>query len=341
MRLGLSPMDAMLRAVLDERAASVAFASLDIDDRLMNADASTVDRATFAMALNVALFDDLLARVPDGAAYVAGIREQGGRVRFDHGALRTIRFATGATGALPAGVDAFDRILTPLGYTIGGRYPLPRLSMSGYAYTHRDLPETIPQFFVSELHVERFDAALEAAARRVFGETQDPLTSATKATLDLFAERGEVPLPAAIAALPNIVAAFGRHHPTCAISDYEALLAQSAEAAWIATEGNAFNHATDRVDDVDALAARLRAEGYPVKPQVEVSGSGRVRQTALSAQLVARTFLDPEGRPVSRMVPGSFYEFISRDQDPATGKLDLAFDSGNATGIFAMTSLAA
>ncbi|MFC4593621.1 hypothetical protein [Sphingobium sp. EP60837] len=38
-------------------------------------------------------------------------------------------------------------------------------------------------------------------------------------------------------------------------------------------------------------------------------------------------------------MPGSFYEFISRDVDPATGRLDLSFDAGNATGIFATTSV--
>ena len=54
----------------------------------------------------------------------------------------------------------------------------------------------------------------------------------------------------------RIIAAFGRHHPAPRLADYETLLAQSAEAAWIATEGNAFNHATDRVPDVDELAAR-------------------------------------------------------------------------------------
>ena len=48
---------------------------------------------------------------------------------------------------------------------------------------------------------------------------------------------------------------------------------------------------------------------------------------------------DQEGadRGQVRAVPGSFFEFISRDIDPATGQLDLAFDTGNATGIFAMT----
>jgi hypothetical protein len=40
-------------------------------------------------------------------------------------------------------------------------------------------------------------------------------------------------------------------------------------------------------------------------------------------------------------VPGSFYEFISRDRvDPGNDKspLDLGFDSSNATAIFKMTS---
>ncbi|MDB5719182.1 MAG: hypothetical protein JWM38_2609, partial [Sphingomonas bacterium] len=65
----------------------------------------------------------------------------------------------------------------------------------------------------------------------------------------------------------------------------------------------------------------------------EVSASGRVRQSALLADPVERVFAGGE----RRSVPGSFYEFISRAVDPATGALDLGFDSGNATGIFAMT----
>lgn len=41
-------------------------------------------------------------------------------------------------------------------------------------------------------------------------------------------------------------------------------------------------------------------------------------------------------RDLVERVPGSFYEFISRDS--VNGKLDLGFDSGNATAIFKMTS---
>jgi len=62
------------------------------------------------------------------------------------------------------------------------------------------------------------------------------------------------------------------------------------------------------------------------------------RQPVVFDAMVRREFLGPTG-PVTREVPGSFYEFISRaTQGP---HIDLAFDSGNATGIFGMTAAAA
>ena len=70
-----------------------------------------------------------------------------------------------------------------------------------------------------------------------------------------------------------------------------------------------------------------------------MSASGRVRQTAFRADWLKREFVDDAGATIALDVPGSFWEFISRDLDPATGQLDLAFDSSNATGIFAMTRI--
>jgi hypothetical protein len=43
-------------------------------------------------------------------------------------------------------------------------------------------------------------------------------------------------------------------------------------------------------------------------------------------------------------VPGSFYEFITRDRyndNAGNNKLDLRFDSSNAQGIFKMTDVSA
>ncbi len=321
-------------ATLGEATGRRTLDMLAIDPALLAERGETVSRAAFAMALNIALFHDLLRRVPSGDAYVADALARGGKVMFDHGALRAIRFPDGPTGALPGGEDAFTRIFLPLGYEMAAVYPLDRLKMTGRAYRHADYPDAIPQFFMSELHVDRFDAEFGAAAARVFGTSRDPLDADAKAVLDRYAAGEAVAFAVAVMALPTILAAFDRQHEPPAFADYQLLLSRSNEAAWIATEGNAFNHATDRVTDVAALADRLKAEDRPMKEKLEISATGRVRQTAFRADSVERLFADGEWR----QVPGSFYEFISRDIDPETGRIDLAFDTGNATGIFAMTS---
>jgi len=330
----MGTVEALVVATLGEDAGRRTLAMLAIDPALLAERGDTVSRAAFAMALNILLFEDLLRRVPSGDAYVADTLTRGGKVVFDHGALRSIRFPDGPTGALPGGEDAFTRIFLPLGYAMAAVYPLDRLKMTGRAYRHIDHPESIPQFFLSELHVDRFDPAFGEAATRVFGNSRDPLDDHARSVLARYEARTTVQLADAVAALPVILSAFDRQHEPPSFADYQLLLSRSNEAAWIATEGNGFNHATDRVADVAALADRLKGEDRPMKAKLEISATGRVRQTAFRADSVARPFADGEWR----QVPGSFYEFISRDIDPETGRLDLAFDTGNATGIFAMTS---
>jgi hypothetical protein len=325
----------LLTPALSADAARRTLALLAIDPAL-GTPGATAARAEVAMALNVALFADLLARVPTAATYVAEVAAAGERIVFDHGALRTI---DGETGTLPRGTAAFARILGALGYAVAGTYPLPRLRMTGEAWVQQDFPEAIPQFFVSALHVDRLSPEAREVADAVFGASQDPLGYAERDVLAALERDGACDRAMVAAALPGLMAAFARQHPLPSLGQYEALLADSKEAGWIATEGNAFNHATTRVPDVAALADRLIAEGKPLKAEVEVSANGRVRQTAFIADKVTYTFRTDEGE-ATRAVPGSFYEFISRDIDSATGRLDLTFDSANATGIFAVTSAA-
>jgi hypothetical protein len=164
----------------------------------------------------------------------------------------------------------------------------------------------------------------------------DPLDGEALVLLDDLADRGWMTLDDAACLVPMLVSCFGRHHPDPRLDDYHTLLRHSAEMAWIATEGNAFNHATDRVPDVERLTAALRHD-WPLKDTVERSRSGRVRQTALRADPVVRRFRDAAGASIAKDVPGSFFEFITREVRP-DGKLDLTFDAGNAQGIFRMTA---
>jgi len=338
-----SNVERLLSALLGHEKTEVLFSTLNFPSILEDWEAGTVTRAELAQAMNMALFEDLLARSPNGRTYTNDAVAQGGTVYFDHGALRTVRWAH--NGALPPGEAAFTRILRPLGFRLNGRYPLDKLGMTGRAYAHEDAPDEIAQFFVSELHPERFSAAFQQAVTNVVGASKDPLTPLAIAQLSELERDGSLPLDAALQLLPVIVGAFARQHEVPFVSDYDTLLRESAEMAWIATEGNAFNHATDRVEDVFKLSDDEKAKGRPMKPEVERSHSGRVFQTAYRADTVVREFRAADGQRVTREVPGSFYEFITRkrtfDQVTRRWRTDLRFDAGNATGIFKMTANAA
>jgi len=309
---------------------------------LLAQEGKDVPRAVLAMALNLLLFRDLLERVPSGNRYVEESVARGRQVVFDHGALRTV--ALDEMGDLPRGELAITRILLPLGYRMSHVYPLDRLGMTGRSYTHVDFPEELPQFFVSELHPERFSPGFQQAVARVTDTSRNPIAENAGGALHELDTRHELEFADAVALLPTLLACFQRQHAIPSSRDYDILLAESPEMAWISTEGNAFNHATDRVSDLDELVAEQRRLARPLKDTIETSRSGRVRQTAFRADQVEREFIDAHGDVIRRKVPGSFYEFIQRDRmiDPATGasRLDLAFDSSNAQGIFKMTAAA-
>jgi hypothetical protein len=328
-----------LETIIGPERTDRLFKALVIHSSLAEESGPQVSRAVIAQALNMFLFEDLLARVPAAKIYVDRCLLEGKTVMHDHGAVRTV--ALGGMGALPAGEQAITRILRPLGYTLNGLYPLERLRMTGRSHAQSDFPEDIAQFFISELHPERFSAEFLAAVDRITATSTDPVTPQAESLLKKLEETRALTINEAVTLLPILVSCFGRQHEEAALADYETLLAESPEMAWISTEGNAFNHATDRVDDVDQLAAEQKALGQPMKDSVETSQSGRVRQTAFRAARVMRVFRTASGTTTEKEVPGSFYEFITRLHLPEKdGKapLDLSFDSSNAQAIFKMTA---
>jgi len=329
----------VLDAVVGVARAERLFNVLVVPQALLAEAGPRVTRAAVAQALNMLLFEDLIARVPAAQLYVEHCLEYRRTVMHDHGAVRTV--ARDGMGALPDGQEALVRVLRPLGYALLGVYPLERLKMTGRSWAQADMPEEIAQFFLSELHPERFSPGFQEAVGRVTAESVDPLTADTKALLDTLEAQGSLTVAQAAKLLPGLVACFARQHPAPSESDYEMILAESAEMAWISTEGNAFNHATDRVADVDALAAEQKALGQPMKDVVETSQSQRVRQTAFHAARVMRGFRGVDGERMEREVPGSFMEFITRlpmTDETGKTKLDLSFDPSNAQAIFKMTA---
>lgn len=331
--LGASPE---LADLLGHRAAARLQHAVALPLDLARQADEPFDRGQAAMALGLVLLADLCERVPYAQAYTQECARLGRPLVFDHGAMRTVALDV---GGLPAGRQAVARLLAPFGYEQTRAYPLERLGMTGFVYTHRDFPEELPQYFVSELYPERFSAPFQEATRALLASSIDPLPAWASQELERFHRTGELAAELATPLIHAVAACFDRHHRDVTVEEYACFLAESPEMAWIATEGHAFNHITDRVADVPAVAAQQRALGRPVKDEVEVSATGRVVQTAFRAAEVERLMLDGD-RYVPRRVPGSFLEFISRAR-LEDGSLDLAFDAQNAQAIFKMTDGAA
>lgn len=331
-----------LDSLLGEERRERLLRVLTIPAGLLEENGGRISRAGIAQALNMTLFEDLLERVPDAQRYAEDRLRAGTKILHDHGAVRTVALA--GMGSLPAGEEAITRILRPLGYSRNGVYPLERLKMTGRSYAQAEYPEELAQFFISELHPDRFSAEFQKAVGRVTASSVDPLSERANALLnELNAERA-LTIEQAVELLPVLANCFRRQHAEPALADYEILLGESPEMAWISSEGNAFNHATDRVADVDQLAAEQKQLGRAMKASVETSQSGRVRQTAFLAARVQRRFRAEDGSFVEKEVSGSFYEFITRLPLPAEegkARLDLSFDSSNAQAIFKMTANAA
>lgn len=331
-----------LNKLLASDDCAFLFQSLVINPELLTSDdhrlsRDQLNRAQVAMLMSMLLFKDLLERVPEGQAYANETVEKQQKITFDHGALRTISIDM---KHLPSGKAAFSRLLEPLGYELTGKYPLEKLKMCGFVYTHKDYPEDIPQYFISELYPEKFSPSFQKTVRKLVYDSIDPLTKAAQDLLKQLAEEKKLCLNSTTELLKVLPKCFERQHGIPRLDQYKQLLTESAEMAWIATEGNAFNHATDRVKALDILDKEERSKGRHMKPQIEEGLNANIRQTAYRASVVERTFKE-EGNTISIKVPGSFFEFIERGTviDLLTGKekMDLRFDSRNAQGIFKMT----
>ena len=327
-----------LNEVIGRDRADHLFQVLLIPQPLLDESGDTISRAGVAQALNMMLFEDLVRRVPDARKYAEDCLRDGRKIMHDHGAVRTVLLE--GMGGLPAGEEAITRILRPLGYALNGTFPLERLKMTGRSHAQAEYPQELAQFFISELHVDRFSQDFHAAVKRITANSRDPLTPDAESSLKELDRERSLTVAQTVKLLPVLASVFSRQHDEPTVADYEVLLAESPEMAWISTEGNAFNHATDRVADVDQLAEEQKSLGRAMKATVERSQSGRVRQTAFLAARVERRFRDKDGSTVTREVPGSFYEFITRLplDDSGTSGVDLSFDSSNAQAIFKMTA---
>ena len=331
----------ILSAATNRHRAQRILQSLHVPDTInilsQTPHAQGIHRGVIAFALSALLYEDLLERVPNALKYAQEKVAQGQKIVLDHGALRTVFLED---MPIPAGHFAFARILKPLGYEMRDRYPLEKLKMCGFVYCHQDYPVELSQYFVSELYPKSFSDDFIHITSELMMNCRDPLTPEAQNLLQTLEQNQRLPLSAVKTLIPSLLACFSRIHRLPTWEEYKSLLTESAEMAWISTEGNAFNHATDRVNDIYALEKQQLSLGRPMKPDIEVAQNANIKQTAYLAAKVSYEFNSNDGT-TRQEVPGSFFEFIERGQrqTEAEGQweMDLRFDSKNAQGIFGVT----
>lgn len=100
-------VEQLLLKLLGAEKTTRLFATLNHPRILDEWEGGIVTRAELAQAMNMALFEDLLARSANGRQYTEETIAAGDSVYFDHGALRTVRWPH--SGALPTGEAEIGR----------------------------------------------------------------------------------------------------------------------------------------------------------------------------------------------------------------------------------------
>jgi len=66
--------------------------------------------------------------------------------------------------------------------------------MTGRSYAHEDDAEEVAQFFVSELHPERFSSDFQQTVSRILSSSVDPIDAASARLLEQLAQTRALPV---------------------------------------------------------------------------------------------------------------------------------------------------
>jgi hypothetical protein len=252
--------------------------------------------------LLAALWADYVKMTPQAERIHALLGARGERVVNDHVALRTF-------GLPGIGIDALARPFEAVGYEPRDRY---RFDDKKLVARYWQLPGA-PKIFISELCV----GELSQAAQHLIGELVAQLPPN-------FGARADLPW----AGRPWRVTR----------ATYDALLAESEYAAWMAAFGFRVNHFTVAVDalttlpDLPAVNAFLVANGFVLNTAggaIKGSPADRLEQSSTLADAIAVELADE-----TVALPSCYYEFARRYDGfegfvPASA--DKIFESTDAT----------
>ena len=260
---------------------------------------------TTAELLDV-LWRDYTASTPQAERIHQLLTQRGEILCNDHVALRTY-------GAPGIGIEALARPFELLGWRPRDRYRFHDKHLRARYWQHADL--ALPKVFISEFVLDELSHAAQAAVAALV----DQLPAG-------FGERADLPW----AGRPWRVT----------YTEYQALLAESEYAAWVAAFGFRVNHFTVDVGslstfpDLEALDAFLVEHGFTLNDSggtIKGSRAARLEQSSTRADSVAVAFADATVR-----IPSCYYEFARRYPLPS-GDVFHGFVPASADKIFEST----
>ncbi len=261
---------------------------------------------TDVIELFSALWTDYIQMTPS-AAKVHELLGKGEDIINDHIALRTFNLPKVNLQVLAAHFEA-------LGYKACGDYNFEAKKLNAKHYEHPD--PTQPKVFISELLVEEFSPELQDKVAFLVEQIDEQ-------------------------ALTQKDFLYSGRHWKLDSETYQALLAESEYAAWVAAIGYRANHFTVSVnhlpgyDSLQEVNQALKEGGFVLNTSGgEIKGSAEVllEQSSTMADQIEVAFEDTKLK-----IPSCFYEFALRYPKP-DGELYTGFVAASADKIFESTN---
>jgi hypothetical protein len=267
--------------------------------------------------LLISLLDSLWERYRSRVSYARTYEElvsrHGATFLNDHMAFRTIAWQDPA-----AGIFSISRLFESLGYKQAGCYEFPDKKLSAIHYAHST--PGFPKLFISQLKSWELSPKAQKIIAKSLNKHRRPPPLGK-------------PSPKFFADLP---------WPLPQKKDVESLNEESQFGAWVLLNGYDVNHFTASIDlhgagpleDIEKTVAALRAEGVPMKPEIEGERGSRLRQSATEAVVIPMKAKNGS-KTVRFSWPYAYFELAERPV--IDGKRFEGFLGGQATNLFEMT----
>ncbi len=298
------------------------------------------ERDRFLLDLLDRLWEGYREKMPPVRVFERLTAERGAKFTNDHIAFRAMSSQKPALGLF-----GLSRIFTALGYTPGGCYDFPDKNLNAMHFEH---PRPgYPKIFISELKTWELSKSSRRLLARYLHVHPSPIGE------DVLSGLKEPPRAGTSRnkLLIRTLQVFQRlPWPVPQKKDVLALDRETQYGAWTLVNGYGVNHFTGAVDtegpadfnDIEKVAAALRAAGVPMKKEIEGAPGSHLRQTSTESVVTPAPMKDGPRR-VSVPWTYAYFEIAERPffTDPATGQHRRfeGFLGSQATNLFEMTRI--